>query len=143
MRPHRRPGFTLIEVLVALVIVAVGVAAVMSSLASAAASTDRLRSRAFAEWVAANRIVETRLEPEFPAIGESTGEVTQGGRRWVWTQRIERTALDGVVQIVVSVREADTADTDWLATLRGARGRDVAPAGDADLIWDTATRVPP
>ncbi len=137
-------GFTLIEVLVALVIVAVGIAAVMSALLASASATQRLRERAFAEWVAANRIVEMRLAPEFPPIGRSDGVASMGGREWRWQQEIRRTAVEGLVQIVVDVRPAEAPAADgWLVTLRGARGRDVVATGDADALWDTATRTVP
>lgn len=136
-------GFTLIEVLVALVIVALGVGALVAALGSAASGTDRLRSRTLAEWVAANRIIETRLAAEFPALGRSEGDALQGGRRWRWQQQVERTTLEGVVQIVVSVRDAETPGEEWLVTMRGARGRHVARGGNADLLWDTASRASP
>lgn len=150
MTRSRRRGFTLIEVLVALVIVALGVAAVMSALVAAADGTNRLRERAFAEWVAANRILETRLAKEFPALGSSEGTATMGGRQWQWRQQVEKTAIDGVVAIVVDVRGTDTsarpgdaAGPDWLVTLRGARGEDVVTSGEADSAWDSAVRTPP
>jgi general secretion pathway protein I len=137
-------GFTLIEVLVALVIVALGIAAVMSALLGSASGTERLRERALAEWVAANRIGETRLAQDFPAIGRSDGVASMGGRDWKWQQEIRRTAVEGLVQIVVDVRPADSTATDgWLVTLRGARGRDVVANGDADALWDTAVRSAP
>lgn len=135
---HRR-GFTLIEVLVALVIVALGVAAVMTALVSAGAGTSRLRERTLAEWVAADRITETRLANEFPTLGRSEGEALQAGLRWRWQQVVERTAVDGVVAIVVSVRSVDAPGSDWQVTLRGARGRDIAHRGDMDGGWDTAS----
>lgn len=134
-------GFTLIEVLVALVIVALGVAAVMTSLVSSADGTTRLRERSFAEWVAANRILETRLAKEFPALGSSEGKASMGGRDFQWRQRVERTAIDGVVAIVVEVRAEGAPD--WLVTLRGGRGEDLVVSGDADALWDTAMRTPP
>lgn len=150
MTPTKRRGFTLIEVLVALVIVALGVAAVMSALVSAADGTNRLRERTFAEWIAANRIVETRLDKEFPSLGSSEGTAVMGGRRWQWRQQVEKTAVDGVVAIVVDVRAADTSartldagESDWLVTLRGARGEDVATSGEADGAWDSAVRTQP
>ena len=137
-------GFTLIEVLVALVIVALGIAAVMSALLSSASATERLRERALAEWVAANRLVETRTAVQFPALGRSTGVSPMAGRDWEWRQQVQRTAIDGVVQIVVEVRAAGTADADvWLVSLRGARSRDLPVEGNADTIWDTAVRSAP
>jgi hypothetical protein len=94
--------------------------------------------------VAANRIVETRLAQDFPAIGRSDGVASMGGREWQWQQEIRRTAVEGLVQIVVDVRPAESPATDgWLVTLRGARGRDVVATGDADTLWDTAIRPAP
>jgi general secretion pathway protein I len=138
-----RAGFTLIEVLVALIIVAAGVAAVMSALVTGASSTMRLRDRTFAEWVAADRITETRLQRDFPSIGRTEGETSQAGRLWVWQQQVERTAIEGVVQIVVSVRSKGDPGTGWLVTLRGARGANVAHTDTADALWDTAARSTP
>jgi len=134
-------GFTLIEVLVSLVIVALGIAAVMSALLSSADGTDRLRERSLAEWVAANRILETRLAKDFPALGSSEGKATMGGRDFQWRQRIERTAIDSVIAIVVEVRAEGARD--WLVTLRGGRSENLVVSGDADALWDTAVRTPP
>ncbi|MFM7434123.1 MAG: type II secretion system minor pseudopilin GspI [Gammaproteobacteria bacterium] len=134
-------GFTLIEVLVALVIVTLGIAAVVSALLSSADGTNRLRERSLAEWVAANRILETRLAKDFPALGSREGKATMGGRDFQWRQRIERTAIDGVIAIVVEVRAEGASD--WLVTLRGGRGENLVVSGDADALWDTAVRTPP
>ena len=54
MRVQR--GFTLIEVLVALAIVTIGMAAVLEALTSSARATLYLRRKSFAEWVAINQI---------------------------------------------------------------------------------------
>jgi general secretion pathway protein I len=140
--PYAAPrGFTLIEVLVALVVVALGVSAVMSSMFSAITSTDRLRERAYAEWVAVNQITETRLAAEFPAMGRTEGVARMADREWDWSQDVRPTAIAGVVQIVVDVRPR--GGKDWLVTLSGARGRDVVLEGNADPIWDTAERSAP
>lgn len=134
-------GFTLIEVLVALVVVALGVSAVMSSMFSAITSTDRLRERAYAEWVAVNQVTETRVALEFPAIGRTEGVARMADREWEWSQDVRATAIAGVVQIVVEVRPRGSED--WLVTMSGARGRDVVLEGSADPIWDTAERSSP
>ena len=57
----RTRGFTLVEVLVALAIVALGSAAVMTALSTGSQSTSRLRERSYAEWVALNRLTEIRV----------------------------------------------------------------------------------
>jgi general secretion pathway protein I len=137
----RPRGFTLIEVLVALLVVALGVAALMSSMLTAANSTARLRDRAYAEWVAANRIVEVRVAQDFPTLGRSEGVVRLADRDWDWRQDVRATSIEGVVQIVVDVRPRGAEG--WLLTLSGARGRDIIVADGADGLWDTAERTPP
>ncbi len=64
-------GFTLIEVLVALAIVAIGMAALLSALSSSADSASYLRDKTFAEWVALNRIEEVRLASAMPQEGKT------------------------------------------------------------------------
>jgi general secretion pathway protein I len=132
---HRR-GFTLIEVLVALIIVALGAAAVLTALRTAADSAQRQRERMLAGQVAMNRITETRLEPEWPSTGTREGSAEMGGRRWQWRQEIGRTPFDGVVQITVRVRPEVQSGL----TLTGARGRSLLADPGADRLWDLARR---
>jgi general secretion pathway protein I len=136
----RRRGFTLVEVLVALIIVALGAAAVMSALRTAADSAARQRERMLAGYVAMNRLVETRLEPEFPATGTREGESEMGGRRWRWRQEVTRTALAGVLQVTVQVRAAEGAEDAWTVTLVGARGQNLLADPAYDRLWDLARR---
>ena len=60
-RIQQQRGFTLIEVLVALFIVALGIGALLSTLTSAATTIDHLRDKSFAEWIALNQITQARL----------------------------------------------------------------------------------
>lgn len=142
---ERSSGFTLIEVLVALVIVALGAAAVLDALRTAADSSARQRERMLAGYVAMNRIVETRLEPDWPAVGTREGGVEMGGRRWQWRQRITSTPYAGVLQITVQVRPeaaagapVQEADGPWTVTLTGARGRELLTDPAYDRLWDLA-----
>lgn len=63
-------GFTLIEVLVAMTIIAVGVAALVSTAGSSAWRADFLREREFGRWVASNVLAEMQVVPAWPAIGD-------------------------------------------------------------------------
>jgi general secretion pathway protein I len=144
----RTRGFTLVEVLVALVIVAAGAAAVLSSLNTAAASAVYLREKTFAQWIAANRIAETRLLTNPPQNGTTEGELDYAGQRWHWRQQITNAAMPGLRRIDVSVRpavpgapatssSAAAADDggNWTLTLSGALARDLATSGTG-VDWE-------
>ena len=76
----RSRGFTLIEVLVALVVVALGMSAVLASLTSAADTVYFLKDKTLAEWIAFNRITEVRLQKKLPVKGKTDGDVEFAGR---------------------------------------------------------------
>jgi general secretion pathway protein I len=142
-------GFTLVEVLVALIIVALGSAAMLTALGNSARATERIRERTLASYVALNRLTETRLEPEFPAEGTREGTAEMGGTRWTWRQEIVRTPIEGVLQITVRVRSDGTDGTapvdrtDWLVSITGARGAAISLDPFGDRAWDVARRSPP
>jgi len=104
-RPRR--GFTLIEVLVALIIVAFGMSAVFVSLTSAANSTMRLREKSLAEWVGFNQLSTVRLNGTPPVAGRSEGDATLAGIRWHCLQTVENMDVPGLLRITIQVRYAD------------------------------------
>jgi len=87
-RPERAHGFTLLEVLVALAIVAIALAAALRAMtASVTAATD-LKTRTQAAWVASNvinRLIATRV---FPDLGAVDGQARQGQSDFVWRQEV-------------------------------------------------------
>ena len=141
-------GFTLVEVLVALVIVAAGAAALMSALNTAAASAGYLRDRTFAQWVGTNRIVETRLKTTPPQNGRTEGQIEFGGQRWAWREQITDAQVPGLRRIDVSVRPIVGAppppdkEPDWTATVSGAISRDVALADGTMPDWEPPPAAP-
>lgn len=144
-------GFTLIEVLVALIIVALAAAASMEAVSGAADAASVLRERSFAQWIAFNRITEQRVAATPPADGDSDGVVEFAGRRWQWHQHIERLALAGLRRIDVSVRlapesapagAADGAAKNYLVTATSVLGAAVAvPRGDTP-DWEPVAGPP-
>jgi general secretion pathway protein I len=146
-RMTRGRGFTLIEVLVALAIVAVGMAAVLGTLTSSADTVSYLRDKTFANWVALNQIAQVRLSGQVPATGNSDGDTDFAGRKWHWHQEVTATQVQGMVRIDLSVRPADVdvADSErgWYSTLSGIYGDSLAtPRGDLPN-WGAQTLMPP
>jgi general secretion pathway protein I len=134
-------GFTLIEVLVALVLVAFGMGAVLASLSSAANSTAALREKTLADWVGLNQLATVRLNLQLPAIGSSEGDVDDyAGGRWHWQQEVEDQGIPGIKRITVRVRrivQETTASSQqsWLATIVGFRGDALASANGELPDW--------
>jgi len=121
----RTRGFTLIEVLVALAIVAIGMAAVLGALTSSANTLAYLRDKTFAQWVALNQIATLRLSGQMTPTGNSDGDTDFAGRSWHWRREVTATQVPGVVRIDVKVRPADIkADEDkgWFTTVSGIQG---------------------
>lgn len=69
-------GFTLVEVLVALVVVAIGLAALMVAVAGVARTSGYLRDKTLAQWIALNRLAEVRLTVNKIASGSPLGGST-------------------------------------------------------------------
>jgi general secretion pathway protein I len=131
-------GFTLIEVLVALVIVAVGMAAVMSALSSAANTVSFLRDETFANYVALNKIATLRLSGQIPQTGNSDGDVDYANRSWHWRQEVAATEIPGVVRIDVKVRPKEVKageDEAWTTTVSGIAGNSVGKADGYSPSW--------
>jgi general secretion pathway protein I len=108
-RPQRLSGFTIIEVIIAMLVIALGIGSLLTTLASAAENVGRLRDKSFAEWVALNRISETRLARPRPGAGVTTGEIEFAGTKWVWKQEIIDQEIAGMLRIDVSVARATVA----------------------------------
>jgi general secretion pathway protein I len=76
--PRRTLGFTLLEVLVALVIVGTVLGASLRAVASLAQNSSGLRATMIANWSAENRLAQIRLGKEWPQLGERTFPCPQG-----------------------------------------------------------------
>lgn len=135
-------GFTLLEVLVALAIVTVGMAAVLGALTSSADNVAYLRDKTFAQWVALNRIANLRISGQLQAVGNSDGDLDFAGRSWHWRQEVTATEVPGVVRIDVKVRPADIkADEDhgWFTTVTGVQGDAVGTPNGYMPLWGAQT----
>ena len=141
-------GFTLIEVLVALVIVAFGMGALLAALSAAAANVGALRDKTLAQWIALNQVTDARLNLQAPPTGTTQGDLNNfGNGNWHWQQDVTAlTEIPGLMQITVSVRRnspdtpttksaSTTPATNWLATVVGFRGTALAAASGEVPDW--------
>lgn len=104
---RRGRGFTLLEVLVALLLLSLALAALVRLAGLDARASAQLRDGTMAQWVAANVLAETRLRTPLPALGSSNGEATLGGRRWRWTLVVNATDEPGIRRLDVDVVALD------------------------------------
>ena len=129
-------GFTLIEVLAALVIVALGMLGVIQAVTQTARNGTYLREKTIAHWVAMNVITEQRLQSGPPQASEASDEVELAGQRWRWTLKVTQTSVDSMRRMDVEVRPSDKPDGDPLAIVTGFYGTAIGPPGSATpLVW--------
>jgi general secretion pathway protein I len=81
-------GFTLLEVLVALAILAVGLAASIRAGGGATRESDELRLRLLAAWTAENCMADLRARQRWPEPGRRDGYVEQAGTRLHWQEEV-------------------------------------------------------
>lgn len=99
-------GFTLLEVLVALFILAIALAAVMRNLTDAITTTGALRDRTMALWVAENRLTHVEQIIHWPGLGSRRTKAREVGRRFRVTTRVLATALPQIRRVQITVRRA-------------------------------------
>ncbi|MBK1672917.1 type II secretion system protein GspI [Ectothiorhodospira shaposhnikovii] len=124
LRPQR--GFTLLEVLVAVAVLAVALGAVIKLGSDNARIAAELRDRTHAHWVASNVMARYRAGLEVPAESVVRGSSMMAEREWYWEARLDPAMLDvggfelgPVPRIEISVRDRDDPDTSPLARLVG------------------------
>ena len=100
-------GFTLLEVLVALVIVGTALAAGLRAVGSLAANGAGLRASMMATWSAENRLVQIRLNREFPEVGKRSYACGQGDLKLMCTDEVLASPNPQLRRVEVSVFDMD------------------------------------
>ncbi len=134
-RVLRRRGFTLIEVLAALVIVALGMLGVIEAVTQTARNGTYLRDKTLAHWIAMNLITEQRLQSSPPEVTKSSDEVEFAGQRWRWTRVVTQTQVDSLRRMDISVRRAEAPEDSSLTTGTGFYGTAIGAAGGGIVDW--------
>ena len=106
-RCRRTRGFTLLEVLVAMVILSISLLAAIKVASEVTNSAIYLQDKTIAQWVAMNKVAEMRLAKKLPKAGRSNGEEEMAGRSWRWDILVKNTAYSGLREIEVGVKPAN------------------------------------
>ena len=129
---RRSAGFTLIEVMVALVVATLALVAVMASISQMIDAGTAMRERTYASWIAQNKITELRLANTEPDVSESSGEVEFAGLDWGWTATVSETGVEFLYRVDVAVGFAGSNDV--VRTVTGFIGEPGVP-GEANRVW--------
>lgn len=132
MKRRQSLGFTLIEVMIALVIVALALATITVSMGQMVDNGQTLRDRTYASWIAQNRIAELRLAFATPDVGVTTGEVEYANAEWSWRATVAETGVDDLYRIDVAVSYAGSDEV--VRTVTGFVGPPGSP-GEANRAW--------
>jgi len=116
-RRHSVLGFTLIEMLVAMAILAVGMGAIIKAAAENATNAAYLRDREIARWVATDRLTEMQVTDTWSDKSTKKGDVEMLNIRWYWQARIQKVQDPDLRRVDVEVRrDKDAASYIYSAT---------------------------
>jgi general secretion pathway protein I len=122
MTHGRIRGFTLIEVLVALAILAVALAAAVRSATVAVDGTLEMRERLLAGWIAQDRLASYAVQPLWPEVGTRSGNAQQAGVEFAWRETVSGTPNPRFRRVEIQVFSPRAPDHS-VATLVGYAAR--------------------
>lgn len=126
-------GFTLVEVMVALAVVAVALPALLMSLYQQVDSTAYLRDKSQAQMVAANKLTEMRLlsrARQSVLKGRDSGLASMGDREWYWWLESQPTAVDQFYRLEIRVAAGEDQREQPLHTLVAFLSADLRSEGE-------------
>ena len=104
---RHRNGFTLLEVLVALLVIAMTMTAAFQSVSSSSQTLSRLQENTFARWVAESEMTNVQLGLVKPSVGLVSGNTHFGGRQWQWQRSITVAADPELRRVKIAVATVD------------------------------------
>lgn len=104
---NRQRGFTLLEILVALAVLAIALAAAIRLMGQSIDASASLRDRMVAQWVAENRLASHQLTRNYPPIDVTEGDVEMAGRHWHWQEQVSATPAEKLRRIDITVTARD------------------------------------
>jgi len=131
-------GFTLIEVMVALAIVALSLSAVVASVSQMVQAASAVQERTYASWIAQNKISEIRLSNASAEVSETDDQVTFASVEWSLRTTISETGVENLYRVDVAVSYADHDEV--VRTVTGFIGEPGIP-GQSNLAWTRGSQA--
>ncbi len=134
MKSQTQTGFTLLEVVVALAVLAIAMGAIITTATQSVNTIGALRDQTFASWAALNKIHEILLAAEpWPTDATRKGNIDLANRTWYWEGKFQKTDDPDLTRLDVTIRADENGPA--LTTLTAFKGRpppDPPPANDGD-----------
>ena len=129
---HNARGFTLLEVLIALAVLAIGMIAVIGTAGTSTRTAAELKEETFAHWVAMNELASLRLAGTMPDVGTLKGHADMAGEQWNWKADIKSTSDPDLMRVDIDVSNAASPD-EVISSLTGFIGQShqMPPPGSA------------
>lgn len=127
-------GFTLVEVLIALAVVAVGLGAAVAVVNQSVYNAFDLQEKTLASWVAENKLAEIRAAAAVPDFDEADGDSELAGRQWRWTAEVKETGIENITRIEIGVATEEAPEIE-VVRLIGFLGVAIPETG-GDVVWE-------
>ena len=126
----RRAGFTLLEVLVALAVLAIAMSAIIHAATQSIQGVTILREQTIASWAALNQVNQLLLDPKpWPDEGSQAGKAELAGRSWRWEARFAKTEDPDLRRVVMTVRAGENGpELSKLMAFRATPPKEPPPA---------------
>ncbi len=104
--PRQSAGFTLLEVMVALVIVGTALMASIRAVASLSHNSGAMRELTLATWSAENRFINIRVAEQWPSLGQNEFDCSQSAVRMICQENVSAAANPNFRRVEISVLDA-------------------------------------
>ena len=131
-RNRKSAGFTLLEVMIALIIVGLTLLAMAGKMGRMLNAANTMRDYTYASWIAHNKITEMRLANVIPEVSSSSGEIEYAGVDWAWRAVVSETGIDNLFRVDVTISYPGSDPI--MRPVTGFIGEPVSP-GQSNRSW--------